>query len=309
MRGPGHVPFIQRGGTGRSLVFLHANGFPPACYDPLLELLSQTFAVKAVLQRPLWLDARPEDMGDWSVLSHDLLRFLEQEQLRSVIAVGHSMGAIAALRAAVWAPERFHAMVLLEPVLLPRRVMLEWWLVRATGLGTRLHPLIPGALRRQRRFGNLEDAYERYRGRPIFRYFSDQALRAYIMGMTSKGADGAFELTYSPEWEARVYDTGVWNDWDLWRALPSLRTPTLFVRGAESDTLRTSVTGEVARRSPQVRIVVMERATHLLPLERPGETSELIRGFVEQAISSRESGGDEMMEGKTWKLRSIPPRS
>lgn len=233
-----------------------------------------------MLQRPLWPGQRPQDLADWHILSKDLLRFLDQQALERVVVVGHSMGAIAALRAALSTPRRFAALVLLEPVLLPRHVMWEWRLIRATGLGSRIHPLIPGALRRQRTFDSLEAAFQRYRGRPIFHYFSDDALRAYIAGMTSKSSEGAYRLAYPPAWEARIYDTGVWNDWDLWRNIPGLSIPTLIVRGAESDTLRESVTREAARKSRQVRIAVVERTTHLLPLERPDQAFNLIQSFL-----------------------------
>ncbi len=274
------IPFLDCGGTGDPAVFLHANGFPPACYQRLLGLLAQHYRTLAMFQRPLWKGEQPGSMRDWHVLSSDLLHFLDGQGLRQALVVGHSMGAIAALRAALDSPERFTALVLLEPVLLPRRVMLEWRVVRSVGLGRRLHPLIPGALRRQREFWSLESAFERYRPRPIFRYFSDEALRAYIGGMTSRAADGRYQLVYSPEWEAQIYDTGVWNDGDLWDRMPGLKVPTLIVRGAESDTLSESSIRAAARKSGQVRIGVVDRSTHLLPLERPRAALELAEAFL-----------------------------
>lgn len=281
------IPFLDLGGRGQDLVFLHANGFPPECYQPLLDRLMSASRTRAMLQRPLWPGQRPPDLDDWNILSQDLLTFLDEQNLADVIAVGHSMGAIAALRAALWSPNKFSALILLEPVLLPMHVIWEWRIVRAVGLGKRVHPLIPGALKRQRTFESRDAAFERYRGRPIFRYFSDEALRAYIAGMTERSRDSGFVLRYSPEWEAQVYDAGIWNDGDLWRGLPGLRPPTLIVRGAKSDTLREGVTRDAARASPQVRIAVLDRATHLVPLERPNETFELIQSF----LSAVESAG------------------
>lgn len=278
------IPFLVAGGTGTPLVFLHANGFPPECYQPLLQLLATRYRTRAMYLRPLWPEAQPEDVDDWQILSRDLLRFLDEQGWDKVIAVGHSMGAVAALRAALWAPERFAALALLEPVLLPRHVMLEWRLVRSLGLGERLHPLIPGALKRQREFASLESAFERYRARPIFRYFSDEALRIYIAGMTTGSPGKGFRLTYSPEWEARIYDTGVWNDGDLWRGMPGLRVPTLMVRGLESDTFRESTSRALERSNAQVRIAVVERSTHLLPLERPQRIFEIVHAYMEKSV-------------------------
>ncbi len=286
---PSTIPFVDCDGTGTPLVFLHANGFPPACYQPLLHLMSGFYRTRAMCLRPLWPQARPEELTDWHALSHDLLRFLDEHDLARVIAVGHSMGAIAALRAAVWEPQRFSALVLLEPVLLPRRIMLVWRLVRALGLGYRLHPLIPGALRRQREFSDLESAYARYRPRHIFRYFSDGGLRAYISGILVPTAGGSLGLAYSPEWEARLYDVGVWNDWDLWPSMQDVAMPTLVVRGAESDTLHESETRAIQRLNAQIRISVMGQSTHLLPMERPEETFAIIRSFLEGAALRQSS--------------------
>ncbi len=287
------IPFLDCGGGGLPLVFLHANGFPPACYQPLLDLMPGHYRTRAMCLRPLWPEAQPKELNDWHVLSRDLLGFLDEQGLPQVIVVGHSMGAIAALRAALWAPQRFTALVLLEPVLLPRHIMLEWRMVRALGLGNRLHPLIPGALRRQRQFASLETAFERYRPRPIFRYFSDRALRIYISGMFVAAAGGSFQLAYSPEWEARIYDTGVWNDWDLWRGMGSLAIPTLIVRGAESDTLRESTMRAIERLNGRITIAVVARSTHLMPLERPDWTFQVIQPFLDETALTQQQAAAE----------------
>ena len=279
------IPFLLCGGTGPPLVFLHANGFPPECYQPLLQLLATRYGTRAMYFRPLWPEAHPQDLDDWFVLSRDLLRFLDEQGWDRVIAVGHSMGANAALRATLWAPDRFAALALLEPVLLPRHIMLEWRIVRALGLQARLHPLIPGALRRQREFTSLESAFERYRARPIFRYFSDDALRTYVAGMASGSPAKGFRLVFSPEWEARIYETGVWSDEDLWRGMSGLRVPTLMLRGAESTSLRASTTHAVQRRNAQVRIAVLESSTHLVPLEQPRMVFELVQSYLDEIAS------------------------
>ncbi len=283
----GTIPYLDAGGKGSPLVFLHANGFPPGCYAPFLKLLAKDHKTRAMLMRPLWAAARPEDVDDWRPLSHDLLRFLDEWGREEVIAVGHSMGAIAALRAALWSPERFAALVLIEPVLLPRHLMLAWGLARLSRKVARVHPLIRGALRRQRQFPSLEAAFARYRPRRIFRYLSDEALRTYIQGMLSGSAERGFHLIYSPEWEARIYHTAAWNDDDLWGGFGCLSVPTLIVRAAESDTLRASVTRRAERLSAQVRIAVVERSTHLVALERPEAVAELADSFLRSLIAAR----------------------
>ncbi len=272
------IPHFDYGGGGAPLHFLHANGYPPDCYRPLFELLKNQYHLFGMKLRPLWENSTPQEIQDWKIFSEDLLKFLARES-KPVIGVGHSIGGIVTLRAAIRQPEAFRALVLLDPVLFTPSFNVLWNTVRAIGLGSKLHPKIQGALKRRRTFDNLDLVFRGYRARPVFQYMSDESLRAYIEGITRQKADGAYELIYSPEWEARIYLTGV-RDFDLWRALPSLQVPTLMIRGAETDTFREEAARLAQKKNPRVKIHVMQKATHLLPLEHPQQVAELIKSFV-----------------------------
>jgi pimeloyl-ACP methyl ester carboxylesterase len=277
------------GGTGLPLHFLHANGYPPACYKPLLELLKTEYRVFGMLLRPLWDGANPQDLHTWHPLSEDLLRFLAdgepfdgaQGKPNPVIGVGHSIGAIVTLRAALRAPSRFRALVLIDPVLFVPSRLAMWSVIRAFGLGDRVHPLIQRAKKRRRTFNDLETVFRAYRSRSIFRYLSDESLRAYIAGILKPSANGGYELAYSPEWEAQIYRTGL-HDFDLWRNLPKLEAPTLFIRGAETDTFLEEAARLVKKKQPKVRVEALEKSTHLLPLERPKEVFDILQSFLRE---------------------------
>ncbi len=258
----GPFAYLEIGRKGEPLLFLHANGYPPACYRPLLELFALKNRVLAPSLRPLWPGANPQDIQSWKAFSGDLLHFMAEQQIGPVVAAGHSLGAIVCLRAALMAPERFAGLILIEPVLYPPWKMLQWAVARASGLGYRFHPMIRRALNRRRRFGSLDDIFAAYRTRPIFRRLSDENLRTCIDGIV-KPTEGGFELAYSPEWEARVYYTAVWNDWDLWRGIPLLRLPTLIIRGSDSETFPTSTAEAVRRRNSRIRIITLERGVAL----------------------------------------------
>ncbi len=265
------------GGMGQPLHFLHANGYPPDCYKPLFELLKSEYHVFGMLLRPLWEQAQIDDIQDWHPFSDDLRLFLSS-QPDPVIGVGHSIGAIVTLRAALRDPSKFKALVLIDPVLLMPRRLISWNIVRATGLGDRYHPLIAGAKKRRRVFDDLETVFRGYRNRNIFRYMSDENLRIYIEGITRK-TDSHYELVYSPEWEAQIYRTGM-HDFDLWRDLPNIQIPTLFIRGAETDTFLENAAKFVKRKQPKAWVETLDRSTHLLPLERPREVFEIMQSFL-----------------------------
>jgi pimeloyl-ACP methyl ester carboxylesterase len=268
-------------GTNPPLHFLHANGYPPGCYTPLFEPLQSQYHVFGMLLRPLWKDSKPEQLNTWHPLSDDLLNFLSS-QPTPVIGVGHSIGAVVTLRAALREPDKFRALVLIDPVLFVPRFLVMWHFVRAVGLGDRFHPLIPGAKKRRRTFSDLETVFRSYRTRPVFRYMSDENLRIYIEGITRKTDDG-YELVYSPDWEAQIYRTGM-HDFDIWRQLPDLKVPTIFIRGAETDTFLEPAAKLVKQKQPNVRVETLEKSTHVLPLERPKAVFDIMQSFLKEAL-------------------------
>ena len=269
------------GGTGQPLHFLHANGYPPDCYKPLFELLKTEYHVFGMLLRPLWDETKPHEIQSWHPLSDDLLRFLSNDDSAPVIGVGHSIGAVVTLRAALHDPKRFRALILVDPVLFTPPRLITWNFLRAIGVGDRVHPLIAGAKKRRQTFDDLETVFRGYRNRNIFRYMSDENLRIYIEGMTKPKANGGYELAFSPEWEAQIYRTGL-RDFDIWRALPGLKVPTLFIRGAESDTFLENAARLVKQKQPKVRVEALEKSTHILPLERPKEVFDIMQSFLKE---------------------------
>ncbi|MCX6036143.1 MAG: alpha/beta hydrolase [Chloroflexi bacterium] len=278
------IPYFTLGESGLPLHFLHANGYPPECYRPLLTRLSAHYHVFSMHQRPLWPDSRPEEIADWTPLTDDFLRFLDEHPTGATIGVGHSLGGIVTLRAALRQPKRFRALVLIDPVFFPPRMIGIVRLTRALNLTNRLHPLASGALRRRRIFENRTWLSEGYRRKSVFRYLSDASLDAYIEGLIYPRPDGKYELVYSPEWEAHIYITGIWHDMDLWRGLPGLNIPLLIIRGAETDTFWASTGRGVQRKVPATRVVTIPKATHLVPLERPDEVYQAIQLFLEEIL-------------------------
>jgi pimeloyl-ACP methyl ester carboxylesterase len=274
------IPHTDFGGNGLPLHFMHANGYPPACYLPLLEHLKTNFRVFGMHLRPLWPNSNPADLHDWTPLSQDLLRCLADLERGPVIGVGHSIGGIVTLRAALMEPSRFRGIVLIDPVLFPPYFIAMWNITRALGLGWKSHPKIAGALKRRRHFDDLDIVFRGYRRRDVFRNMSDENLRAYIQGITRPRAGGGYELAFSPEWEAQIYYTGIWRDFDLWRKLKQLQIPTLILRGAQSDTFWAKTAARVRRAQPKVQIETLENTTHILPLEDPERVNRFIVEFA-----------------------------
>ena len=276
------IPYIDFGGSGPALHFAHANGYPPQAYTPFIETLTPRYHASAMLSRPLWPDCPPNGLRDWSPLADDLLQFLEERGEKSVIGVGHSLGGVVTLMAALRRPELFRALVLIDPVLLPYSILFPWTLFYMLGVADRLHPLVPGALRRRRVFESVDTMYTHYRRKPIFSRIDDRGLRAYVEALARPRPDGQVELAYSPEWEAKIYMTGPVYEWKLWPQLKALRPPLLIVRGEQTDTFFPAAARMVKQRLPQTVIHTVPGTGHLLPMEKPEEVGAVIHEFLEK---------------------------
>ena len=270
------IPFDDFDGRGPLLHFAHANAYPPGAYRALLTLLARDYRVWAVRHRPLWPGSRPEEINEWQDIAGDLIRFFDQEGLNGVIGVGHSLGAVTTMMAALKRPELFRALVLIEPVFLPQTV-LDLLIAGAASDEPYETPLVKIARHRRNWWSSQEDAFSHYRSKKVFGRWSDEALWDYVRYGTVDNEDGGVSLFYSPEWEARIYTLPPTGVWDL---IPQVTHPTLAIRGQETDTLTGQAWSSWQQMQPEAEFKEIQSSGHLLPMERPDRVTTEIRTFI-----------------------------
>lgn len=264
----------------------HANGFPPGVYRELVGQLTGDFRAVALPFRPLWEPTpSPEKFEGWQTLGDDLIVGFEAHGLSNVIGIGHSMGGVATLMAALKRPDLFKALILLDPVLFPRFLVwlfagLPSWLPQPT------FPLVTKALRRRRQWESQQDAFDRFHGRSLFKEWSDEILWAYIKELTQPvdNESDSIELRYTPEWEARIYETSAASVKGWWRWMKDLKVPTMAVQGGDSDTFRDGSVQLWKRARPDLPVVSIPNATHLFPVDLPMVTAQQIQPFLDQYL-------------------------
>ncbi len=266
------------GGDGPAVHLAHANGFPPGTYRALAQALADAYHVVALPSRPLWSGSRPESAPTWRPLADDLVTGLEALGLRSVVGVGHSLGGVLTLWAAINRPDLFRAVVLVDPVLLPPTWLWGLRLLRFLGLGHR-QPLVQGALHRRRTWPHRQACFDHYRAKSLFARWPDDVLWDYVEVGTRPRPDGSVELAYPPKWEAHIFAT---TPTGIWRDVPALEVPALVVRGAESETFMPSAQARLARLLPRARFMSIDGAGHLVPMERPAATGAAILDFMDE---------------------------
>ncbi|GAB4155815.1 MAG: alpha/beta hydrolase [Candidatus Promineifilaceae bacterium] len=275
---PEHIPYLDFDGAGPVLHFAHANSYPPGCYRQLLQALSTRFHVLAVEHRPLWHGSQPEEMQSWRILGDDLVRFLDQRQLRGIYGVGHSMGAVATLYAAVQRPDLFRALALIEPVFFAPEVLHA---LAAQAQNEPLHdfPLVRTALSRRAHWSSRQAAFHHLRPKRVFARLSDEAMWDYVNHGLRQDETGQVTLTYPAAWEARVYSLPPADVWDL---LPQVSVPVLAVRGAETDTLMPAAWTLWQQKQPQATFLEIAEADHLVPLSHPQQLAQIVADFAAQ---------------------------
>jgi pimeloyl-ACP methyl ester carboxylesterase len=282
------IPFDDFGGDGPLLHFAHANGYPPASYKQLFTTLADEFQVIAMRQRPLWPGSRPEDVSDVQALADDMILFFEQQQLEGMLGVGHSMGAIVTLLAALRRPQLFKALVIMEPVFLMPSV-LQLVNLQGPALLEDL-PIIKIARTRRQRWASREEAFQHFRPKRVFARWSDEALWDYVWHGLHRNQAGEVEMTFSSEWEAHIYTLMLI---DVWQRLPHVTHPTLAIRAEESDTLAPAAWEMWRFYQSAATFIEVPDATHLLPMEKPLLVADMIRQFHGRIASMNTGMGEQ----------------
>lgn len=258
-----------------TLVFSHANGYPPETYRALLEPLVDSFDIYTIEHRPFWSDQQPPTYLPWNQYSADLISTLDAAAVGPVVLAGHSMGAVISMQTALARPDLCNKLVVIDPVLVPR----GWWFVNQVlmrGLGRDL-PMVAKAQNRPHKFPGYQEAFDFYRSKRPFSGISDEVLWDYVRAGHTSCDDGSIVLRWSGGWEACVYRSAP----SFMRSLRKIRKPICGIVGDASNVVRPLFKKRWQRAMPHLELHTLEGG-HLIPLEKPDACSALIRQFLLQ---------------------------
>lgn len=266
----------RRGGGRPTLLLCHATGFHSRVWDTMLKLLPDWHAIAVDLRGHGRSDATP--IKNWVVFGQDMVELLRRLDLRDVVGVGHSMGAHTLVRAAAIEQARFVGLFLFDPTILPRED-------HRPGLSFDVseHPVS----RRNRRFASAQAMYDRFVDRAPYSSFDPQVLRDYCRHGLVPSADGeGFDLACRPESEASVY-LSARADVTVYDSVAQIGLPVLVARAklpASEDDRRdfsfSPTWPDLASLFKHARDVHLADRNHLMPLESPAQTAQMIREFV-----------------------------
>ena len=265
-----------------TLLVLPGNGFPPPCYAPLVAPLTRDWRALCLPPRALWPESGPAPTEQLSLgdLAQDLLTGLEQQGAGAVVGIGHSLGALVLIQAALDQPERFRGLALLDPVILSHERIDFMQQMRERGTLEQI-PIVDGALRRRDRFPDLQTAFDYWRPKPLFAEMDKEALWAYTRAATRPAAEGAgLELTWPRDWEAAYFMLDGMDVWDSLLWLNNLEH-TLILRGGASDVLTEDSLQRLKLHLPRTTLVTLPDCGHLFPLSHPAATGAALATWLQ----------------------------
>ena len=200
-----------------------------------------------------------------------------------IIGIGHSLGAVTTYIAAAQNPHLFSGIVLIDPVILPRRLL--WLLAAMRLLGLRGNlPLAKMARRRRRIFKGKQEALRLFAaGRGIFKSWSKEFVHAYLeCGLLEKDEKTAV-LKCDPELEAQIFESIPLN---VWRYAKKIRCPVLAIRGELSDIFFADAAERLKGIIADYELQTIPHSGHFPPMEKPQESAHLILDFIDRKIRS-----------------------
>lgn len=260
------------------LHFAHGNGFPALCYTQMLNALSEHFACYYVDR----LGHNPQFpvTENWSYLVDEVINSIVQQCNEPVIAVGHSLGGVLSLLAAIQRPELFKAVIMLDSPLLGRLKSNMVKLAKTLGLIDRLTPAHRTRGRRQR-WQNKEQLIAYLRERPLFKTFSEACLEDYI-NYGLKKEEAGYQLRFDSHIEYLIYRT---IPHQLHHYAGKLKVPAALIYGTQSSVVDRF---DVRYMKHHFNIQCFKiKGTHMFPMENPQMTAACIMQRLEHIMREK----------------------
>jgi pimeloyl-ACP methyl ester carboxylesterase len=270
---------VDFGGAGPLAIFSHANGFCAALYEPIARRLATRYRVFAFDSRGHGRSSAPappepydwgEFIDDWRAVAAALCERTQSPRVE--LGIGHSFGGSCLLAAAAREPDRFGAIALIDPVIIPP-------LAQRSGpfQGHGDHPMAATARRRTAVFPSRDAIRRAWARRGVFADWAPEVLEGYLRDGFRDREDGQVELCCAPEIEASIFELG--PRLDLFAEIPSLRVPTLWLHAGRGN-FPLPMVEQATALSDAITLESWD-AGHLMAMTDPDRVAERLLAFGE----------------------------
>lgn len=265
-----------RDASGKPLLhFVHGTGFCGGAYWTFLRLLQDDAALvlhdvqghgESAAGAAYLGPHRTAERASRALALHPL-----NTPGRAIVGMGHSYGGYIHALMAAREPQRFKALVLLDPIFLPPLMLFSMRFVTS-----RFNPLVQRSLKRRSRWPSRDAAWAGLHQRGIFKGWPDAALECYVAHALRENGDGSLELRCPPWLESALFAR---PPLDTWRAIRALRCPTLILYGEQSYPFMAPMVQRAARVNPRLRVEALPGG-HCFMHEHPEPVAARVKRFL-----------------------------
>ena len=255
--------------------FAHGNGFPSPCYKQLLNQLEinyDCYFIDKIGHNPAFPVTE-----NWHYLVDEVIDSIRKQALAPVIGLGHSLGGVLTLLAAIEQPSLFKAVVMLDSPLLGRFKSSMVRLAKSLGVIDRVTPAYRTRGRREC-WQNREQLLAYLKDKDLFKSFTKECLQDYIDYGLEKTQEG-YVLRFDRHIEYLIYRT-------IPHSLPEhegkLIVPAVLIYGDKS-TVIDRLDLRYMRKHYKIASY-KTRGTHMFPMEHPPEVAKQIDSLLKTIL-------------------------
>ena len=260
------ISYLDWGNAGQTpMVLLHGLRGHRHSWDDFSSAMCGEYQVLAVDQRGRGGSDWAAD-GDYSAAAYvaDVAAFTEALGLEPFVLVGHSMGGRNAVNFASEYPDRVGKLVMVD--------------VGAESDQRGIDRIRDEIVAVPEEFDSFEAVFEYMNAQN--RFAPEAVLRRRLTYATRKLDNGKIGWQYDLVIREQVrHGTGTPPP-DMWPMLPSVKCPTLIVRGLETDLLTPEVTRRMLDVLPDGHLVEVPRAAHMVFEDNPDGFLEAVRSWL-----------------------------
>ena len=249
---------VETTGEGRDLVLVHGWGMNGGVWEPLVSLLAADYRL-TVIELPghgaSEYDASLETLDDWS---GSLLHAAPER----AAWLGWSLGGQLAMKAALLAPERVSALVLMATT--PKFVVGDGW----------PHALAPEI------FHQFNQRLMADPAATLSRFLALQVLGTAHEKETLRQLKQVMQQRRDPRADALVNGLSLLLETDLRASLGDIEPPMLWLLGRRDALVPRGMVHELTALLPKAQIRLLDRAAHALFLSHLQDCGKLLQEFL-----------------------------
>jgi esterase len=248
--------FFREYGAGQPLIILHGLFGSSDNWLTQAKLLSPNYKIYTVDLRNHGQSPH-DDAFDYASMVEDLKAFVEEQNIKDAIVIGHSMGGKAAMNFALAHPKLLSKLIVVD--IAPRPYNLEHYVI-ADGLAAISIDTL----------SSRNEADE-----ALAKHVPEADVRQFLLKNLQRKSEGGFSWKINlPVIREKLSNIGV----DL-QYTGVFEKPTLFIRGKRSNYVRDGDWAHITEVFPNSKLETMDTG-HWVQAEKPQEFVEIVTGWL-----------------------------